>query len=162
MILLRNFRCFSILTKYFKPKIPKISLNYSKRIPQVSKTSTPITTKVSSISNFTIITECSEFPSNIQIGLLYPIGSSNENLQNTGLLQSIKNTYLYPFEQDHYTRLQLMGSKLFMDFDHESTYFSGFCLAEDLFNFLQILFSITNHEKNSKDQEIIDQRHSEF
>ena len=154
----------SFFRNYLNLSKQSSKMSYTERIPDKELAIKPLQISESKLDNgVTIITESSKFPSGINIGLLYNIGSRNENLKELGTLQAIKNSYLSPNEQENYIRLQLMGGKLQMDFDYEFSYFSGYCLAEDIIKMLNILYNIIYCEgKKINQQEDVKKRHEDF
>lgn len=163
MIRHRMLRGFTILSSFLKVNQQTDKIKYNLRVPQ--RDQTPVDSKLS-IKNLTksckLIIESPKYPSNVSIFVMYPAGSKNEQKNERGVLQSLKNTFLGIEESDLLGNFQLMGSSINMDFDQENTFFLGSFLPEFAEDYLKTLYSILNKEKTIQEQDTINERFSQF
>ncbi|OMJ96310.1 hypothetical protein SteCoe_40 [Stentor coeruleus] len=159
----RMLRGFSIFSSFLKINKEASKIKYDLKVPQRDQTF--VDSKIS-IKNLNrgckLIIESPKYPCNASIFVMYSSGSKNEEKDEKGVLQSLKNTYFGIKEPDLLGNLQLMGSSIAMDFDQESTFFSGTFLPEFTEDYLKTLYSIINNEKTSNEQAIISERFSQF
>ena len=158
-------RGFSLMSNYLRPTTQQSKMQYSVRIPSKDmQEQQPVIKKTLLQSGMSVITESPAFPGQVSLGLLYRFGSRDESLSSPGVLQALKNTCLTPYEQNTFIRLQLLGARFDMDFDHEYIYYSAQCLSEDVKSLLELMHSVVNSYKieKSRDQELINARHEAF
>jgi predicted Zn-dependent peptidase len=158
-----NTRWFGLISKYIRPNHLTASLVYGTRMKPIEVSPEEVYMKDTLLDNgVKVITESLEYPCCVHLGLLYPIGARSEPPGAQGVLQALKNTYLKPNEEQNFLKLQTLGSELFMDFDYEFVYYSGYCLPEDTLILLNILKSITSYKRTAEDQNFINLRHKMY
>jgi predicted Zn-dependent peptidase len=79
----------------------------------------------------------------VHLGILLDLGTRDENLETTGSLLSIKNTYMKTVlntnETVNYGMVQMAGGEFNMDYDQETTYFGAHCLSHDVVDILNMM-----------------------
>lgn len=152
----------SIFKKFYKNPTEITSLAYTKRIPVQEATLEDQLISVTQIENsFTVITEKPRTASSLYFSAFFPTGSRNEHDKTRGVMQSIKNNYFGIAEAENFSKFQLLGSRLRMEYTYDYCVYDGFCLPQDLNDFL-FTFNNTLIDKRSGKNWVIEKRHKEF
>ena len=123
--------------------------------------------EVSSLPNgVRILTERAGFPGSVHMGVLIQSGTRDLNVNNAGLMLALKNTYLKTNsrtnEQLNYCIIQMAGGEFSMDYTQEMTYYQGYCLPHDVYDYLQMMSDCVLDEKTLMDEEAAQWRADEF
>ncbi|KRX09676.1 P-loop containing nucleoside triphosphate hydrolase [Pseudocohnilembus persalinus] len=99
-----------------------------------------------------IVTEKSQFPSMMDLGLLCKVGSRNENQIYSGSLFLLQFLHLAYGEDprtfiDNYIKTQFSGGQMSMTYDQENTYWKSSFLHEDFMPMLDLMLKTTLPEK---------------
>ncbi len=82
-----------------------------------------------------MLTETSQYPSNVNMGILINVGVRDEKQESSGAMLAIKNTYLktlkHTNETINYGMIQMSGGATEMEYDEETTYYKTHCFEYD-------------------------------
>lgn len=100
--------------------------------------------KVSHLDNgITVLTEQTDFPSNVNMGILLDVGSRDESHETSGSLLALKNTYYktlkHTNETLNYGMVQMSGGSCEMDYNEETAYYRASCLEYDVTDIFRML-----------------------
>ena len=133
----------------FDPMLPL------KRHSAIETSDIPHEYNVTSFKNgLRVLTESSNFPGTVNLGILLDVGTRDETNDNSGSLLALKNTYFktskFTNETINYGMIQMSGGAVSMDYDQERTYFRGSCLDFDTRDTLQMMFDIAFEPKSEQ------------
>ena len=91
----------------------------------------------------TVMSQSTDFPGTVSMGVLMDVGSKHETPENSGSLYSIKNTYyksnLNTNETINYNMVQMAGGKYDMSYNREQMVFKATCLPHDATDLMAML-----------------------
>jgi predicted Zn-dependent peptidase len=94
-------------------------------------------------NGFTVITEETEFPTNVHMGILINVGVRDEKQHTSGALLAIKNTYLktlkHTNETINYGMIQMSGGAADMEYDEETMWYNTHCFEYDVTDMFRML-----------------------
>jgi len=91
----------------------------------------------------TVITEQTNYPSNVHMGILINVGTRDETAEHSGALLAIQNTYLktlkHTNETINYGMIQMSGGETTMEYDEETMWYHSYCFEYDTLDMFRML-----------------------
>jgi predicted Zn-dependent peptidase len=104
-----------------------------------------------------IVSEVGGYPGSVHLGVSLNAGTRDETQKNSGVVHALEKTYLKTNvrtnEQINYAMVQMSGGAFSMNYNQEFLNYSGYFLAHDTYELLQLLSDTVLDEKTIMDEE---------
>jgi predicted Zn-dependent peptidase len=94
-------------------------------------------------NGITVITETTDFPTSVNMGILLKTGIRDETSETSGACLALKNTYLktikHTNETINYGMVQMSGGETGMEFDEENMFFKTSCFDYDAVDMFRMI-----------------------
>jgi predicted Zn-dependent peptidase len=135
--------------------------------PILAKKEDNIEYSISELSNgITVITEKSEFPSNVHLAILLNVGTRDETHENSGSCLAIKNTYLktlkHTNETLNYGMTQMAGSDVDVNYDEETMYYRTYAFDYDVTDMFRMLSDMAFEPRSMMNANVAKEKNRQF
>ncbi len=117
-------------------------------------------------NGITVITEKSEYPSNVNMGILLNVGVRDETHDTSGACLAIKNTYLktlkHTNETLNYGMTQMAGSDTTLEYDEETMFYHTYAFDYDVTDMFRMLADMAFEPRSIMNANVAKDKNKQF